>query len=154
MARDSLPGARYVSSVRNLPLSSVKVKTAVALLEEIEEPLDMPADEVAKVFFKKNGPFSPEERLESSKLAFTALNYWLALGWWLARLRSEIPELTRRFGHSPRLRVLVYLVLKEKWDVNKVKQHFSKPTQMELDIASKLQGKDLVSTSMPPWLQV
>lgn len=134
--------------------SSTKVKTAVALLEDIEEPLGLPADEVAANFFRRKLNFTPQEKRESSKLAFDVLRYWDRLGWWLGRLRKEIPELTKRFGLAPRLRVLSFMVLNDKWGEAQLRQHMGKLTIMEVEIAKKLQGKELVDDAMPPWLQL
>jgi len=145
---------RYVSATRNLSPTTVRVRTAIDLLEDIEEPVGMPADEVTKYFFKRKGFFSPQERKESSKLAFDVIHNWNAVGWWLARIRPDVPELTKRYGLSPRLRVLAYLILHEKWDADKIKQHLEKPTEMEMQIQENLQGKSLADSTMPPWLQL
>ena len=126
---------------------AARIAATVALLTEVEAAPRRPADATANAFFRERRYIGSGDRRAVAERAWGVLRQRLRLEWHLAR---------RGLPPTPRLLLMAYLLLVERWKREEVLQGFpggrfnaDPPDPGELATIKALEGAPLIAPEMP-----
>ena len=126
---------------------AARIAATVALLTEVEAVPRRPADATANAFFRERRYIGSGDRRAVAERAWGVLRQRLRLEWHLA---------ARGLPPTPRLLLMAYLLLVERWSRDEVLQGFpggrfnaEQPDPGELATIKALEGTPLVAPAMP-----
>ncbi|MGY4801423.1 RsmB/NOP family class I SAM-dependent RNA methyltransferase [Teichococcus aerofrigidensis] len=126
---------------------AARIAATVALLGEVAAAPRRPADATANAFFRERRYIGSGDRRSVAERAWGVLRQRLRLDWHLAA--GGMPA-------TPRLLVMAYLLLVERWDRQGVLQafpggrfHAGPPDPGEMSVIEALDGHPLIDPEMP-----